>query len=150
MAYTTKTEIESEFKNIDFGTTTNITENDVVAFIAEADALIDTHVGARYAVPITASSPIALNLMKLCSRTLVAARVRAIMAVKQASNQDANHEGRGAIGFNTSDVMKLLQAIRDGKQTLADATPAEAGGGFSSYNQANGVKAKVRKDEKQW
>lgn len=150
MAYSTKSEIESEFKNLTFGADTNVTENDVSAFIDEADALIDTHVGSRYVVPVTSSSPSALKLMKLCSRTLVAARVRAIMAVKQASNQDANFEGRGAVGFNTSDVMKMLRDIKDGKTDLSDGIALGTGGGFSSYTQANSISPVVKKDERQW
>lgn len=151
MAYSTKAEIESEFKNMTFEVDTNVSASDVGGFIAEADSLIDTYVGVKYVVPVSSSdSPISFNTLKLCSRTLVAARVRAIMAVKQASNTDANHEVRGAVGFNTSNVMALLKDIRDGKQNLADGILVEAAGGFSSYNVDNKIEPVFKKDVKQW
>lgn len=151
MAYATKAEIESEFKNITFAAGKNITDTDVDAFIVEADALINTLVGARYTVPVDSStSPNAFSLLKLCSRTLVAGRVRAITAVKQASNQDANFEGRGSVGFSSSDAMRLLNSVRDGKTTLPDATLLQAAGGFSSYNVDNDICPVMKKDETQW
>lgn len=150
MAYSTKSEIEGEFKSITFGADTNVTETAVNAFIDEADALIDTHVGARYTVPISGGSPVALKLMKLFSRTLVVARVKPILNVKQLSNTDANQNPRGPTTFDVDDVMKMLRDIRDGKTNLSDATPLQVGGGFSSYNRSNDIQPVMKKDEKQW
>lgn len=147
MAYSTSTEVQSDFKNLVFSTTTLVTTADVEGFITEADALINSYVGQKYTTPITAVGD-ALNLMKLCSRTLVRDRIKQIMEVKQLQNTTANQETRG--GFGTSNVMKLLEKIAKGELKLADAAELIEGGAFYSSNYACDVEPVFRKDCKDW
>ncbi len=147
MAYCTSAEVEADFKDLPFSTTTNVKTADVEQFITEADALIDSYVGMKYVVPVTASAS-ALALLKLYSRSLVADRIKNILEVKQATNKDANQNVRS--GLSTSDVLKLLKAIGAGEVTLAGATELASSGGFFSNNYADSVAPVMEKDTKQW
>ena len=147
MSYTTALEVQSDFKNMTFGSTGNITSADVDQFIVEADALIDSYLGNRYVTPVLGNA-VALALLKLFSRTLVADRIRGILEVKQAMNRDANQSVRG--GLTTKDVLAQLKAIRDRESILPGAEELASGGGFYSNNAANDIEPVMKKDEKQW
>ena len=147
MAYCIDTDVESEFKNIDFDTTTLVTTADVNGFILQMSSLIDSYVGMRYVVPVTADAS-ALALLKLYCITLVADRIKKILEVKQATNSGANQDVRGA--FGTREVMKALNDIRKGDQLLTGATLLTTPGGFSSYTLSNGIEPTFKKNERQW
>lgn len=148
MAYTTSTEIQADFKNIDFTATgAAITTASVTQFIVEADALINSYVGSRYTVPITVES--GLSLMKLLSRSLVAARIRGMLEVKQSQSTGANQNVRSE-SLSVSDVMKILKDIRDDNLTVVGATPLVSSSGFYSNNSTNDVAPKIEKDKTQW
>lgn len=148
MAYTTKAEIESDFKDTKFDSTTMVTANDVTQFIVEADALINAYVGGVYTVPVVTAGE-GLNLLKLLSRSLTAARIKRILEVKQEKNTDANQNVLGVL-LSPSAVMNILKDIQDKTLTLAGAAPLVSGGGFFSNNNSNGVAPVVAKDTKQW
>jgi hypothetical protein len=147
MAYATKELVQADFKDTTFTATTNVKPEDVTQFIVEADALIDAYVGKRYTVPVTSGS--SLELLKLFSRSLVAARIKRIMEVKQDKNTDANQSVVGVL-FSPTMVIKMLTEIRDGEMSLAGALALDSGGGFYNANVANEVEAVVKKDETQW
>lgn len=148
MAYSTSSDVSSEFKNLTFASGTGfITSEDVDAFILEADALINSYVGQKYSVPVTAGAS-ALALLKLFSRTLVADRIKKILEVKQLQNTAANQETRGA--FGTKDVLAQLQKIANGDIALDGATPLVSGGGFYSNNANECVEPVFHKDCKEW
>lgn len=147
MAYCVVTDIQSEFKNMVFSNTTFITPASVTQMIVEAGAYIDSCVGTRYVVPLADS--MSLSLMSLFCRTLVAERVRAILAVKQATNTDGNQNERGA-GFSTKDVMSALKNIMDGVMPLPGATLLLQGAGFKSRNYEAGEQPRFKKDSRQW
>lgn len=146
MAYTTFAEVAAEFKQQTFDATSNVTDSDVSQFIVEADALIDSYVGMKYTVPVTAGA--GLNLLKMLSRNLVANRVKGILEVKQETSRDANQNVRS--GLSTPEILKILSNIRDGNLSLEGATSLIGAGGFYSYNYANSVEPVFKKDEKQW
>lgn len=148
MPYSTKEEIESDFKNMDFTSTSNVTETDVDGFILEADALINSYVGMKYVIPVTADAT-SLSLLKLFSRTLVADRIKKILEVKQETSKGANQDVRGA--YSTKDVMAALEKIKKDQLMLPGAeTLVGDGGTFYSSNYANSVCPVVEKDSKQW
>jgi phage gp36-like protein len=147
MAYSTSAEVQADFKSLVFTSTTLVTSADVAQFIAEADALINSYIGMKYAVPITADAD-TLNLLKLFSRTLVADRIKKILEVKQASSTSANQDVRGA--YSTRDVMTSLNAIRKGELSLSGATSLISGAGFYSQNSTDNVTPEFKKGEKQW
>jgi len=148
MAYASVEDVQGEFKGISFTGTSNVTEDTVTAQIDQADALINSYLGMRYSVPVTADAS-TLALLKMFSSVLVAARIKGILEVKQETNKDANQNVR--TGMSTKDVITQLQAIRDGQIVLSGATTLiAAGGAFYSRNQVASEEPVMRKDCKQW
>lgn len=148
MAYCTYSEVEADFKDMTFTTTSNVKQADVTQFIAEADALINSYVGSVYQVPVTDSGE-GLTLLKLLSRSLVTSRVKKIMEVKQEKSTDANQNVVSVL-LSTDKVMKILKDIQDKNIVLDGATALVSGGGFYSANVANDVSPVMEKDTKQW
>lgn len=147
MAYTSYTEIESDFKDITFAAGQNVTDSDVTQFIAEADALIDSYVGQKYVVPVTAGG--GLVLLKLYSRCLVTARIKRLMEVKQEKSTDANQNVTSVL-LSPSQIIKQLEAIRDDKTSLEGATLLLSNNAFYSSNVANSIEPTILKGDKQW
>ena len=149
MSYTTPTEIQSDFKSIDFTVSgANVNTASVTQFIVESDALINSYVGTVYTVPVTASGE-GLSLLKLLSRSLVAARIKKIMAVKVDKATDANQDVVGVL-LSSTQVMKILTDIQSKTIALAGAALLISGGGFFNKNVDGGVCAVMKKDDKQW
>lgn len=147
MAYTTYTEVQSDFKKLTFATGSgNVTQEDVTQFIVESDALIDSYVGAVYQTPVASGA--GLNLLKLFSRSLTTARIKRIMEVKQEKNTDANQNVVGVL-LSPSAVMKQLEQIRDKQIKLDGAIPLSSST-FYSNNAANSIAPVIKKDERQW
>lgn len=148
MAYTTTAEIEADFKDLTFSTTSNVKTADVTQFIVEADALINSYVGARYIVPVTTSGE-GLSLLKFLSRSLVSGRIKKIMEVKQEKSADANQNVVG-VYLSATQVMKILSDIKDDVLSLAGAALLVSNQGFNSYNVTNDIAPVIEKDLKQW
>lgn len=148
MAYTTYTEIEADFKNITFASSgSSIIQSEVTQFIVESDALINSYVGSRYSIPVTSGD--GLNLLKLLSRSLVSARIKKILEVKQEKQTDANQSVTGVLLSPTA-VIKILENIRDDKLNIDGAVPLVSSNGFYSNNYSNDIEPVIKKDEKQW
>lgn len=147
MAYCEVSEIEQDFKDMSITSSSNVSIADVEGFIVECDALIDAYIGNRYVVPVTAGA--GLTLLKLLSRSLVVARIKRLLAVKQEKSTDAN-QNVADLFLSPTQVMKILENIRDDVTSLAGATALVSSGGFYSSNVANSVTPVVKKDEKQW
>src|ERR1035437_4082852 len=128
MAYCTNAEVSADFKNITFGVTGNVTSSAVDQFIAEADALINAYIGTVYTVPVTASGD-GLNLLKLCSRSLVTGRIKKIMEVKQEKSPDASQNIVGVL-LSPTMVMKILNDIQSKAIALSGAALLNSGQGF--------------------
>lgn len=152
MAYCSYTDVQAEFKAVTFTLAAAtppslVTQEQVTQFIVEADSLINSYVGSRYTVPVTGTQ--SLSLMSLFSRTLVASRVRGILANKQQTNTDANQQVKSD-GLSTKDVMKMLQEIRDGITPLTDAVLLNSTASFFSNNYDIGTQPRFNKNRKQW
>lgn len=148
MAYCNYEDIEADFKDMAFEVSDgNIIQDDVTQFIVEADALINSYVGQTYTVPVASGD--GLSLLKLLSRSLVAARIKKIMEVKQEKSTDANQNVLSVLLTPTA-VMKILENIRDKKVALIGATANVSSGGFYSKNVADDVSPVIKKDCKQW
>jgi hypothetical protein len=147
MAYCSATEVAADFKSITFTSTDNISDTDVAGFITEADALINAYVGSVYTVPVASGD--GLNLLKLLSRSLCAARIKKIMEVKQEKSADANQNVVSVL-LPPDKVLSILKDIQAKKVALAGAVDLVSGGGFYSANVANSVEPVLEKDTKQW
>ena len=149
MAYSSVANVQSEFRKIEFGTDTTVTETEVEDFISEADALIDSIIGLRYIVPVSSSvSPNGFKILKMISRKLVAMRVKAILEVKDASADAVNQDVRA--DFSKSDLLKMLKDIASGKILLDDAVLISSGQGLSSFNVETNQEADFKKNVNQW
>lgn len=148
MAYTTKDEVAADFKDITFANGDSISDTDVIGFISESDALIDSYISNRYTTPVS-GGPVALNLLKLLSRSLTAARVKRILEVKQEKNADPNQNVLGVL-LPVSKVMQILEDLKNGDANLIDAVENQGANGFYSQNVAGGVCFTAKKDEQQW
>ena len=146
-SYCAVSDIQADFKAISFTSGSNITSAAVTQFILEASALIDAYVGQRWVTPITGTS--SLLLMQTFCRTLVADRVRGILANKQQTNTDANAAAKGD-GYSVKDVMKALTDIKNGDMQLSDAQLILSDAGFYSQNNATAQQARFKKNVRQW
>lgn len=149
MGYCSVEDIQAEFKQITFDRTTLVTIEKVNQFIVEADAVVNSYISKRYAVPITQDAS-SVSLMRLYSRTIVRDRVRAILSVKQSGgNTSANSDVRG-VEFSTRDVMSALRDLQTSKTALTGATLLVTGGAFSSFNVDHSIGPIFQKGKRQW
>ena len=148
MAYTTAIEVQGDFKDTTFSTTSNVTTANVDQFIVESDSLINSYVGTVYTVPVTTPGD-GVNLLKLLSRSLVTARIKAVLQVKQDTNNDANQSIVGVLLSPTA-VMKILKDIQNKDLSLTGAEALTSGAGFYSHNVADSIESVMKKDERQW
>ncbi len=147
MAYATATEIEADFKDTTFNTTSNVKAEDVEQFIVEADSLINSYVGTVYTVPLTTGE--GLNLLKLLCRSIVTARVKYILEVKNVKAVEVNQNAVSVL-LSPSAVMKILKDIQEKKLALAGGEPLVSGGGFFSENVNCDVEPVMLKGTRQW
>ena len=149
MAYALNTDVAAEFKNIAFTVTSFVTTTDVDNFITQMDALINSYVGAKYVVPITADAS-SVALMQLFCVTLVADKIKRILENRQATNTQTTQEVRGA--YTTKDVMNALNMIKKGELVLSGATLISGSGNgvMFSNNVANEVEPEFEKALEQW
>ena len=117
MAYCEVTDVQSEFKDITFGTSTKVTSTEVTAWIAQADAKINSYLGAKYEVPITGTE--ALLVVKNICVELVANRARRVLQVK-TGQAETEQDTRG-IRTDTQ-IINELKEIAKGNIPLSDAT----------------------------
>lgn len=146
MAYCVIDDVKAEFKSITFtGSDAAVTEADVTEFIVQADAEINSRIGLRYQVPVTAEAT-ALSLLKMISIWLVSARIKEITEVKDVReevNQDVKAD-------SASRARKMLDQIAKGEINLIGATLASTADGVNSYVSANNVERVFKKDTDQW
>jgi phage gp36-like protein len=146
MGYCSAADITADFANMLFDATTKVKAADIDSFIVDADALIDSYLAGRYVVPITGVE--ALKVVKLYSRTLVSDKVTGILQIKQQTNTPANQNVRS--GLSTKDVIKMLEALKNGDSQLSDAALVKSAGGISSFNVREGRTPEFKKDVESW
>ena len=143
MAYSTNSDIQSEFKSLTYNSN-GITSAEVDAFIEQEDAYIDGIVGRKYVTPITGTY--ALRIMKTISVQLVASRVKRILAVKTgiaSTDQDS-------MGDLFQMAKTKLDDIAEGRLILSDAVLARASDGVDSFAVSDDIKHIFKRDEQQW
>lgn len=128
MAYATTANVASEFKNITFSSTTQVTDTEVARFITEAEAEIDARIGKKYTVPLTNASDIAI--VRQASVWMVADRVRKIMQVKDISVEELKQGVRPPGGRR--EALKLIDEILKGDLEL-NADLLSSSNGIQSF-----------------
>lgn len=151
MTFAISTDIESEFRNIVFGSGSNaaISTAEVDEFLTQTDALINGILKPKYELPITGSN--SLEILKKIEIDFVAFRVSKILNLKKSIPlpdktivQDLNN------GFAYKESKKLLDAIFEGKFVLPDADLLTGSSGLSDFNSANSIEPIWKRDTKQW
>ena len=146
MSYCVLADVQSEFKDITFTSTTFVKDSDVNAFIAEADQLINSIIGKRYETPVVGVE--ALVLLRMYSRLLVAERVRKILEVKQTTNAQTNSQVRGML--TSKDILEALYKIQKGDADLPGVDPISSEQGFTSEITSLSPDRKFHKDAVEW
>ena len=143
MAYSTNSDIQSEFKNLAYSSS-GITSAEVDEFIAQEDAYIDGRIGNKYDTPVTARNSV--KILKTISIQLVAARVKTILAVKTGipvTDQDSSS--------NLAVMAKeKLEQIVKGDLLLSDADLKTANDGVDSFAVSDSIDHVFDRDKDQW
>lgn len=148
MAYAVVADVASEFKDIEFASGTTVTDTEVTEFITQAEALINSFVAKRYQLPITlVDNPDSFSILKWCSVTLVAERVRAIMEVKETA-EEVTQGGRRKTPADK--VKDKLKAISVGDIELHDADKISSGSGVGSFSAACDDPFTFERGKDQW
>lgn len=145
MAYSTATDIQSEFKGTTFSATSAITSTEVAEFITQTDAMIDAKISNRYTTPVTSTE--ALKVLKTISIGFVSKRVANILKVKTgevSKDQDPKYDDLYSL------AKKMLEDIRKGDLVLSGAALSSSKAGVSSFNVDNDVEHTMKKGIDQW
>lgn len=144
MAYSTKDQVQSEFKNVSFDANTAVTDTEVTDLITQTDAEIDARLSVRYVTPITGN--VSLLLLRTISIFITAARVSKIIEVKTGES-DRDYPRRVE---ERNNALKMLQDIVDGKMLLQDATEISNKRGVRSYTYENNIQSTFDVTKEQW
>jgi hypothetical protein len=143
MAYSTNSDIQSEFKNLSYSSG-GITSAEVDEFISQEDAFIDGIAGQKYATPITGTE--ALKIIKTISIHLVANRVKTILAVKTGISQTE----QDSVSNLATMAKEKLKMIAEGTLILSDATLGKASDGVDSFSVSDDIEHIFKRDIDQW
>lgn len=144
MAYSTTTQIQSEFKDITFSSTSAVTDTEVADIISMTDAEIDGRLGVRYTVPITGTS--SLLICRTISTFITAARVSKIIEVKTGeSDRDMPRRIE-----ERNNALKMIEDIVSGKMLLSDAVAKGSKRGVRSYTYENDIQPAIDVTQEQW
>lgn len=145
--YAAVSDIQGEFKNITFSTSTSVPTANVTRFLDEADAEINAKIGQIYETPIdSTNNPISFKILRHIEIDLVASRIKAIVEVKSTddkTNQSSKLDPMQA-------ARDRIQEIVDRKLPLPDASLLSTGKGATGYLVGSTYSAQFQRDKKQW
>ena len=151
MAYATVSEVESEFKKMDFAdANAGVDTAEVTRFLDEEQARINSCIGTRYVVPVTGGAE-ALLLLKKILIDLVVFRIVKILNIRKAVPvPDSNIIQEITEGTAYREALKILDHLAKGTKVLIDAELLSSSSGLKSYTASNVVCPVFEKDKKQW
>lgn len=127
--YASSGDVTSEFKDITFGASTPVTSTEVDNFIDEAESEINSRLSLKYVVPITGT--VSLKLMKMITVWMVAERLRAILEIKEVTQDEQGQDVRPAKG--RKEALQIIGDILKTKMKLTDAELATSHSGVKSF-----------------
>ena len=145
MAYITATEIQSEFRNTDFDTDTDITTVEVTQFITEYEAYIDARISGVYSIPVDAGYTSAINVLKIISKYFVVAKVKTILSQDSTAQDDKE---RYLSGRYVKSAEAMLDKIVNNEMPLPEVP--RVGGTPSSHNSDNNLETTFKRNTDQW
>lgn len=143
MAYSTYSDVQNEFKNINF-TDGLITSAKVTEFISQADAYIDGRIGLIYDTPVTGTK--SLSILKEISIGLVAQRISYILETKSITPKGDQYIPKNLI----EQAEKRLDMIENRRLLLSDASERSTQAGVASYSSSNDVERTFKQGTDQW
>jgi phage gp36-like protein len=143
MAYCTTDDVKAEFRSLEVSATTVITSTKMAEFIAQAAQEIDSRIGVKYVVPVTAAN--ALTVLKQIAVWLVADRCKHILEVKL----QAPDTGQSVQKNLRKDALTMLTDIIDGRILLPGAAMLNSGG-VKSINVSENQEHQFKRNEDQW
>lgn len=132
MSYSTLTDIQGEFRSIQFTASSAVTDSKVISFIKQADQYIDAKLSKKYVTPITGTN--SLVIINQISTFLVTQRVRNILEVKTAVS-DVQQATR-SVDLNKM-AEQMLKDIIESVIILPDAVLQSGHGGVDSFNASS-------------
>ncbi len=143
MAYASVEEVVSEFKDLEVGTGTSVTDSEIGRFIDEADAYINSKLGLVYQVPITA--PEAFPILRMIEVYLIKARINSILEIRSGQEEIVQN------GINNAEVAnKMLDNLVAGIMVLPGAIMITSKAGVSSYSHENNIEHVFDVTRTQW
>ena len=139
-------DIESEFKQIDFGATNAaVSDAEVTEFITQVEKYVESRISCKYAVPITASA--ATPIVKTICTYIVKDRVQKIIMKKTSSAADQEK-----VFDYLQTAEDMLTAVCEGDIKLIGATLQESGNGVGSWSSTNSstFSRTFKRDTDQW
>ena len=143
--YCTVAEVQSEFSDTTFGSSTSVTSTEVTALIEEFSEYVNQRISNRYTTPITDAE--ALLVIKIIVKYLVVAKVLRILNSDQESGAEANERTKANIYDKKAEEM--LKMVFDGSLVLSD-TAKTSFGMPSSYNEDEEIDPIFERDTVQW
>lgn len=138
-------DIESEFKDITFGSTTSFSPGEVDAFITQAEAVLHGELATVYTVPVTGTE--AKNIMKQIVILRVKGRLLNNLHVKTGSDD----EDQGTTAQSLLDQAQSLVDKIVGKQLALPGMSYKAGSAnVGSYTGDNNLSHTFRRGVDQW
>lgn len=146
MAYCTKDEVISEFKDLEVEDSgTSIITSELEAWVAEGAALIDSYLCTVYVTPVVGGAS-ALLVLKTCNIQIVAQRVKDTLRVK-TGEEKVNQE----FGTNLRKIAEeTLKRLVKKDSLLVGAELLNSSGGVKSYTADHDIKPIFRKERPQW
>ena len=115
MAYVTATQIQSDFKNINFSdSNARVTFAEVDEFITQEQALVDNIISKKYIVPVV-SDATSVSLMAKITTLLVVHRIKKIIRIRHF---DPKKQDQDLTDEEYKEAMDLLSKIMKGQITL--------------------------------
>lgn len=125
--YCQLSDIQSDFGDIEFSSTSKVTDTKVDELIVSESNYIDSYISSKYAVPvIELDSPSAFALLKRICIFRVSDRIRNILEIK-TGNDNINQDVKGQSRTPSDDLKKII----DGKLRLIDCPLATTDDGLS-------------------
>lgn len=131
MAYSSITNIQYEFKDVTFSSSTAMTTAKVTQYMADADAEIDCTLAVKYTTPITGTQ--SLVLIGQIAVWLVKDRINETLQVKTGDDKTSQTGGKSY----RQKAVDMLNDLASGKKVLTDAALKTSADGVQSYNNNN-------------
>lgn len=148
MSYAVFGDIQAEFKDITFASTTAVTDANVTEYIAQEEAALEAEVATIYVTPITGTK--AISIMKKMTTLMVKARILDILPVKTGNRNPDQEDPADKLREQVMGENGMLAKIKSKLLILVDATLLESTGGVKSYAVNNDLDHTFHRDTKEW